>query len=174
MKRFVQSLVVAVTLTGTAAQAAPSASSSSMTGTARASVVQPVSMVNTDALRFGQIAQPATSGTVTLSPAGTVTASGGAAGNQSIAQTGGGPAPGVFLITTYPNASFTVYGPASFTLSNSSRTMNVTLLTGSLQQVSSTPTSMTYRLNVGGTLNMAANQAVGTYNGTYSLITVYQ
>lgn len=174
MKRFLPILVGAAALLGTAAHAAPSGSSASTAGTARAAVVQPVSMVNTAAMRFGQIAQPSTSGTVTLSPTGTVTGSGGAAGNQAIAQTGGGPAPGIFMITTYPNAAFSVFGPASFALSNGGQTMNVTLLTGTLQQVSSTATSMTYRLNVGGTLNMAANQAVGTYNGSYSLITVYQ
>lgn len=174
MKRFVQALAIVAALAGSAAQAAPSANSDSITGTAQAAVVRPVSMVNTATMSFGQIARPTASGTLRLSPSGAVTATGGVTGNEAIAQTGGGPAPGVFMITTYPNANFTVFGPVTFALSNGTQAMNVTLLTGSLQQVSSTPTSVTYRLNVGGTLNMSANQAVGTYNGTYSLITVYQ
>ncbi len=155
------------------AQAA-SGNSRVLTGSAQASVVRPVTMTNTAALRFGQIARPATAGTVTISPAGTISSGGGAAGNATIAQTAGGPAPGTFQITAYPGAQFAVFGPASFNIRNGPRSMAVTLLTGSLQLLSSTSTSETWRLDVGGTLNLGANQAVGTYSGSYTLITQYQ
>lgn len=159
---------------GGASPALAAAGTATGTGTAQARVLQPVSMTNTAEMRFGQIIQPVTSGTVTLSPAGTVTAAGGAAGNQTIAQTGGGPAAGEFTITMAPNTAFSVYGPLSFTLTNGTSTMSVSVLTGSLQTVSQTATAITYRLRVGGTLSLAANQAVGTYTGSYTLQTVYQ
>ena len=159
---------------GVSPAALAAAGAATGTGTAQARVLQPVSMANTAEMRFGQIIQPVTAGTVTLTPGGTVTAAGGAAGNQTIAQTGGGPAAGEFTITMAPNTAFSVYGPLSFTLTNGTSTMSVSVLTGSLQTVSQTATAITYRLRVGGTLSLAANQAVGTYTGSYTLQTVYQ
>lgn len=153
---------------------AASGNGASVTGTAQARVLQPLSMANTGAMRFGQIVQPSAAGTVTLSPNGTLTSAGGAAGNELIAQTSGGPQAGDFTITSAPGTFFTVYGPISFTLSNGAATMPVTLLTGTLQQISASPTTIVYRLRVGGTLSLSANQAVGTYSGTYTLQTVYQ
>lgn len=160
-------------LPGPAARAA-TGNGATVSGTAQANVLQRLSMTNTGPMAFGQIVQPSAAGTVTLSPAGTLTSAGGAAGNELIAQTGGGPQAGVFTITSAPNTLFTVYGPISFSLRNGAATMPVTLLTGALQQVSATPTTVVYRLRVGGTLSLAANQAVGTYTGTYTLQTVYQ
>lgn len=160
-------------LPGSAARAA-TGNGATVSGTAQATVLQPVSMTNTGAMQFGQIVQPSAAGTVTLSPAGTLTSAGGAAGNELVAQTSGGPQAGDFTITSAPNTLFTVYGPVTFNLSNGRATMPVTLLTGSLQQVSASPTAVVYRLRVGGTLSLAANQAVGTYSGTYTLQTVYQ
>ena len=149
-------------LSATAAHAA-SGNGSSAPGQTQASVAQPISLVNTAALRFGDIAQPATAGTVTLSPTGVITATGGAAGNQLVAQSGAGL-----------NSSFSIFGPASFALSNGTRTMSVTVLTGNLQTIATTAVSTTYRLRVGGTLNLGASQAVGAYSGTYTLMAVYQ
>ena len=166
-------LVALASLSATAAHAA-SGNASSATGQTQASVAQPISIVNTGALRFGEIAQPATAGTVTLRPTGTVTATGGAAGNQQITQSGAGPTPGEFTLTAAPNTAFSLFGPASFTLSNGTRTMAVTVLTGNLQVIASGATSTTYRLRVGGTLNLGASQAVGTYSGSYTIFAVYQ
>lgn len=160
-------------LPGAVAQAA-TGNGASVSGTAQATVLQPVGMINTGAMQFGQIVQPTAAGTVTLSPSGTLTSTGGAAGNELVAQTGGGPQAGDFLITSAPGTLFTIFGPISFNLRNGGATMPVTLLTGALQQVSATPTVVVYRLRVGGTLSLAANQAVGTYTGTYTLQTVYQ
>lgn len=166
-------LALAALLAASPAAAAPSKAPSA-TGTAQARVLQPVTMTNVAALRFGQIVQPATAGTVTLSPTGAISSAGGAAGGEAITQTGGGPAPGEFTITTAPGTFFNVFGPVSFTLSNGASTMSVSLLTGALQTVSQTPSTVTYRLRVGGTLSLAGNQPVGTYSGSYTLQTVYQ
>lgn len=153
---------------------AATGSGATATGTAQAAVLQPVGMINTGAMQFGQIVQPSAAGTVTINPTGALTSTGGAAGNELIAQTTGGPQAGGFTITCAPGTLFTIYGPVSFILRNGGATMPVTLLTGALQQVSSTPTIVAYRLRVGGTLSLSANQPVGTYTGTYTLQTVYQ
>lgn len=171
---FLAGLAALGTCLSASAALAASGSGTTVTGTAQARVLQPLSMTNTGAMRFGQIVQPSSPGTVTLSPAGTLTSAGGAAGNELIAQTSGGPQAGDFTITSAPNTLFTVYGPISFNLTNGGATMPVTLLTGTLQQVSASPTTVVYRLRVGGTLSLAANQAVGTYTGSYTLQTVYQ
>lgn len=165
--------LIGMALPAPAARAA-TGNGKSVTGTAQATVLQPLSMTNTGPMRFGQIVQPSAAGTVTLSPSGTLTSAGGAAGNELIAQTTGGPQAGDFVITSTPGTLFTIYGPITFNLSNGAATMPVTLLTGALQQLSSSPTTVIYRLRVGGTLSLAANQAVGTYSGTYTLQTVYQ
>jgi hypothetical protein len=52
--------------------------------------------------------------------------------------------------------------------------MPVTLLTGALQKQSNNGTTANYLLSVGGTLSVGANQAIGTYVGSYTLLTVYQ
>jgi hypothetical protein len=179
MPRNTRSLLIrAFGLAGAALAALPAQAATgngaSAGGSAQARVLQPVSMTNTADMRFGQIIQPATSGTVTLSPSGTLTSAGGAAGNEAIIQTSGGPAPGQFTITAAPGTFFTIYGPILFNLSNGSSTMPVTLLTGTLQVTGLSANAITYRLRVGGTLSLAANQPTGTYSGSYTLQTVYQ
>ena len=166
--------VVAVVLMSVGTAHAASGNSVQVTGSARAAVIIPVSMTNVSALSFGQFARPNAAGTMTISPAGAVSTTGGVTGNEAIVQTGGGRAAARFTITVAPGAGFTVFGPISTTLSSGSNTMTVTNLTGSLALSSSTATSRTYTLMVGGRLNVAANQAIGTYNGTYTLTTVYQ
>ena len=95
-------------------------------------------------------------------------------GANSIAQGGNGPAAATFQIITAPGSAINVFGPLNFTISNGAQTMTVSNLTGNLQQLSSNPTSTTYRLSVGATLAVAANQAVGTYTGSYTLLAIYQ
>jgi hypothetical protein len=121
-----------------------------------------------------RLARPSTSGTLTLSPTGAVTTSGGVTGNQAIAQGSTGPTPGTFSITAGSNQAFTVFGPITFNISNGAATMPVTLLTGALQQQSNNGTTVNYLLTVGGTLSVAGNQAIGAYSGSYTLTTVYQ
>jgi len=176
--RRLRSWVAGALLTLGAVQAAPALAASNNTsqisGTAAAAVVTPVSMTNLGNMRFGNLARPSTSGTLTLSPTGAVTTSGGVTGNQAIAQGSTGPTPGTFSITAGSNQAFTVFGPITFNISNGAATMPVTLLTGALQQQSNNGTTVNYLLTVGGTLSVAGNQAIGAYSGSYTLTTVYQ
>ena len=148
--------------------------SAQVSGTAKAFVVAPVSFAATGDLRFGQFIRPASAGTITVSTSSAVTPTGGVTGNTGIAQGSNGPAAGTFQIITAPSSPITVYGPANFTISNGAQTMTVSNLTGNLQLLSSSSTSRTYRLSIGARLNVAANQAVGTYSGAYTLLAIYQ
>jgi hypothetical protein len=153
---------------------AASNNTSQVNGTAAAAVVVPSTMTNLGDMRFGNLVQPSTAGTLTLSPTGAVTTSGGVSGNQAIAQGSTGPSPGTFSITAGSNQVFTVFGPITFSISSGASTMPVTLLTGALQKQSNNGTTANYLLSVGGTLSVGANQAIGTYVGSYTLLTVYQ
>lgn len=173
MKRLIPLLLLGLAMAApAAAQSAPG--SIAVSGTARATVVQPIVITNTAAMSFGSIIRPTAPGTVTLSTAGTLTATGGAVGNLVTGPSGPTPAAGEFQILTAPGRAFAVFAPISFSVTNGGAAMPVSLLTGTLQTVSSTPATITYRLRVGATMTLAANQALGTYNGTYTLIAVYQ
>ena len=65
-----------------------------MTGTASATLIQPITIAATAPLRFGLMAQPTAAGTVTVSTTGAVSTSGGMVGNTAIAQGGAGPQAG--------------------------------------------------------------------------------
>jgi hypothetical protein len=172
--KLIISLCAAMAFTTGSARAASSGNAAKVGGAAQANIIAPAAMTNTGALRFGQFVQPTAAGTLVLTPAGALSATGGVAGNQLIAQTSGGPAPGTFQITSNANQAFTVYAPTSLTLTNGGSAMTLNNMTGTLVQIAGSSTTTIYALAVGGTLNVGANQALGTYAGTYTLTTVYQ
>ena len=146
------------------AQAATSA-----TGTATAEVLSTLTVTNTSALQFGQIAAN-NGGTVSVNANGSASASG------SIVSTGT-RAPATFAVTGSPNASVIVTlpsGPINLTRSGGSETMAVsafnTAPSGGFQLDSSGAGSFA----VGGTLTVAANQASGSYSGSFSVSVEYQ
>ena len=152
------------------------ANAAQATGSAQALVIEPGSVVPLNALRFGQFMQPAAAGTLTIDINSTVTATGGVAGNQNIIQVGTGRGPGTFLLGGTPNRQTDITLPASITITNGAATMTVNTLT------TNTPGTGKLKLDatgsavliVGATLNVAANQAVGPYSGTYTITVVFQ
>ena len=177
--RKLQSLCAALCLGGAwlgsgSALAAPSGSSMQINGTSKAVIVTPAAMSATAEMKFGQFVQPTGSGTLILSPYGTMTGTGAVSGNQLIAQSGGGSSPGSFQIIANTGQTFSIYGPITTTLSKAGgATMTITNLTGTLTQTATVGGNIYYTLNVGGTLNVGANQSVGTYTGSYTLTTIY-
>jgi hypothetical protein len=168
------SLCAALSVGSGSALAAPSGTSSQISGSSKAVVVAPAAMSATAEMKFGQFVQPTGAGTLTLSPSGTMTGTGAVNGNQLIAQSSGGASPGAFQIIANTGQTFTVYGPITTTLSKAGgATMTITNLTGSLTQTATVGGNVYYTLNVGGTLNVGANQSVGTYTGSYTLTTIY-
>ena len=152
------------------AQAAPG-NTRTVTGTANATIIQPISIVATASLRFGVIARPSTAGTVTVSTASVVTTTGGVTGSNAINQGALAARAGTFTVAGQPGASFGVTLPPSTTVTAPGGTMTINLFTvGAL----SGSLAGTLNIAVGGTLAVNANQTVGSYSGTYQITVNYQ
>lgn len=150
-------------------------SASTQMGTAQAAVVEPARLVAIEDLRFGAIMQPTAAGTVTIGPDDSVVATGGAVVGITTPQPPGGRGAGQFLVRGEPNRMFVVLNLRKFTISNGTAVMEVdklrpNLLKGGVRRFDSTGR---YLLNVGGRLNMEANQPTGYYTGTYEITVLY-
>lgn len=151
------------------ALAAPGGSAT-MTGTASATIITPISIVATAPLRFGVMAQPTAAGTVTVSTAGAVSTGGGMVGNTAIAQGSAGPQAGKFRVSGEPGRQFFVTLPLAATVNRSGASMIITLFT--VGALTGSPVG-TLDIAVGGTLTVGAAQPVGTYSGTYQITASY-
>ncbi|MEI6643665.1 MAG: DUF4402 domain-containing protein [Novosphingobium sp.] len=151
------------------ALAAPGGSAT-MTGTASATLIQPITIAATAPLRFGLMAQPTAAGTVTVSTTGAVSTSGGMVGNTAIAQGGAGPQAGTFRVSGDPGRQFFVTLPLAATVTRTGASMTITLFT--VGALTGSPVG-TLDIAVGGTLAVGGAQPVGTYTGTYQITASY-
>jgi hypothetical protein len=149
-------------------------------------ILTPLSIVKGADLDFGGIVRPSSAGTVILAPTPvpTCTTTGG------LIRTG--PCqPAAFYGYGSPNQVIRINQPNwPLVVSNGAQTMTITgrVLNGdpNLVHVSGNPNgngSVRYRIvsanglfsfRIGGTLNVAANQAYGVYTGTFSVTVDYQ
>jgi hypothetical protein len=152
------------------ALAAPGGSAT-MTGTASATIITPISIVATAPLSFGVMAQPTAAGTVTVSTAGVVTTGGGMVGNTAIAQGSAGPQAGKFRVSGEPGRQFFVTLPLVATVNRSGGgAMTITLFT--VGALTGSPVG-TLVIAVGGTLAVGGGQPIGTYSGSYQITASY-
>jgi len=138
-------------------------------GTATAEIVSPISITHdaSDALSFGTIAS-GDAGTVIVSQAGALDGS-----STATTLTG----------STYSADLFTVTGDAGRSFSIATTGGNVTSGLDSMAFTTSAPASGTLSspvvglgsatFNVGGTLTVGANQAAGSYSGSYDATVTY-
>jgi hypothetical protein len=161
-------------------QAHAQAGSDSAPAEAQAVIVEPGSFVRVDDMDFGTIAQPGAPGTVVLTPAAaaTCTPTGGLVrtGDCQAARFAGDTTFFFVLRVTRPagNQMF-LNGPGGATMRVSTFTFGV----GSgLLNLGPTPTEQRYLVTsgtgnfqfyVGGTLHVGANQAHGSYAGTFPI-----
>jgi hypothetical protein len=145
----------------------------SMSGDAQIAVVTPLSFIQVENMEFGSIIASNTAGTVTLSPSNVRTATGG------IVLVGNGHQPGRFAgMGTFRQRVRVRITPNTITLTGPGPSMTVDNVTidpqGTLQQIGASPN---YRIlpangifwfNVGGRLNVGANQPAGSYSGTFN------
>ena len=152
-----------------------------VTGRAEAVVVTRLSLLKTDDLNFGKIVAGTTAGTVTVTPAGTRTATGG----TRLAGTGAQP------------AAFAGYGFANQTVAISvnsntpvvrrvggTETMQFdTFIIGSTPTAQLTTAPLAFRIAsttgmfafpVGATLRVGARQVPGVYTGSFTVTLTYQ
>lgn len=154
---------------------AQSANLSTSQGAAQATIVAPLRITAGTALRFGQFANATTAGTMTIDPFGAVSTTGGMIGANTFAQTGTGRGNATFSVTGNPNAAVGITVSTNVQVASGINRMSVTGFTGNVANSAIVlDASGAYTLTVGATINVNANQAPGTYSGTYVLTVTYQ
>lgn len=153
------------------------------TGNASARIILPISVGQDEALSFGTFFSGATSGTVTVNSNGT-------SGSQGSSRTSGG---GVTLYTgtqgtNWQQAEWSIEGEVGFlytitgiagahTVTSGSNTMsylfNAPTGNGPVGTIGTDTSLDTDDVMYGGVLTVGANQAAGTYTGTYTLTATY-
>ncbi len=146
---------------------------------AQIAVVRPLEFISVENLEFGRVIRGTTAGTVTLSPFGVRTATGGVTlvGNDfQAAEFAGMGANGQFVDISLGANSIFVTGPGA--------PMRVrTFLIGSTPTALLSTNPRRFRINsatgifvfpVGATLEVGANQTPGTYTGNWSITLEYQ
>jgi hypothetical protein len=146
------------------------------TATASATVVAPIVVSKTADLSFGRFAIGA-GGTITISTSGVRTASGVVPSADASAMTAA-----KFVVTGSKDATYSIThgGSTSLSRTSGSETMlltkfsDLTAANATAGTVTSgTLTTGTQSIYVGGTLTVAANQAVGDYTGLVSIAVEY-
>ncbi len=138
---------------------------------ANAVTLRPLSLVKTADLEFGSLIPSATAGTATVNATTDVRTVGGGATGASGATPGAArfTAAGLFnvlaLITLPPTIVLTRGGGPE--------TMTVTNITTNGPTLRLFPGSATIDVRIGGRLNVGANQAAGSYSGTFNLTVIY-
>lgn len=150
-----------------AAVVAGGAYAADVDSSAGAKIIAPLQVSNATALYFGTVAPSLTAAdTVVVSPAGAKTC-----GAELTCLTDDHTA-AAFNVTGEADKSYTITLPNSISISNGTETMDVDNFTGS--KASGTLTSGADSFTVGGTLDVAANQAAGEYTGTFTVTVEYQ
>jgi len=140
------------------------------TGTASATVINPITVSEARALAFGSVtASVTTAGTVAL------TAVDEAVKTDTTVSSTGTQQSGKFTVLGGDSNSYTITVPATASLastsSNDAADMTVTL---TQSKTSGSLVAGTDAFFVGGSLAVAANQNSGAYTGTYTVTVAYQ
>lgn len=131
-------------------------------------IIAPIALTKNQDLDLGVVIPGATAGTVTLN-AGT----GAEAATGGVLYTPGSGQVAQFAVTGAPSHPFSIaFGASPITLTGPAGTMSFSL-SSSLGAASTFSAAGTATLNVGGTLNVAANQAEGDYSGILTVTVAY-
>ena len=136
----------------------------SITSTADANVIAPMTITETTVLNFGDIAEDGTGGTVTLDAT---------TGNRSVtlgatAVTGGADARGVYTLGGVSGKAYSISIP-DINLQNGLINLPATFT----HTASGTLPAATEVIGVGGTVSLSAGQAPGLYQGDYTITVDY-
>jgi hypothetical protein len=147
------------------AAAAPSAA----TATAKAEVLQPLTLVNTSPLSFGSFSAGGSSGTVVIDAE-----TGARSVSGDVVAMGGEVSAASFTGYTSGNRQVKVSTPSTsvlLTRAGGSETMAITAFT---LDDSTPPADNRFAFKVGGTLAVSPRQPEGSYEGTFEVIADYQ
>ncbi|MCO5256874.1 MAG: DUF4402 domain-containing protein [Lentimicrobium sp.] len=142
-------------------------SSATDDATATARIITPISLVNTQGLAFGNIAASSNPGTVTITPEGVRSHTGGV--TPSIIGTYNNA---IYSATGEPNATYTITLPGSISISDGTNTMSVNNFT-STPAAGTLSAAGSQTINVGATVNVGASQPTGNYTGSYDVTIAY-
>jgi hypothetical protein len=169
MRRSIPSAIFAfLTLAAPTSPVGAATPSTNATGTAL--VLRPVSVIKLEDMDFGDL-WPSAAGTAVLEPnADVLTTTGG------VTRVGGTPHSAEFAGSAQSSAVVNIKlpnQPSTLTRVGGTQTMTVSNFTlqGQNKRTIAAQTAFTFR--VGGTLNVAANQAEGTYVGTFTVTVQY-
>ena len=130
----------------------------------------PLEIEETQGMNFGTFLSPNSNASITLSPAGSYTTSGGITFIDSNLNAG------EFTITGIGSRQVSITLPSSTTLTNGTQTMNVDSFSSNPSNsftLSGTGTGKTQTVKTGATLHINAHQRAGNYTGTYPVIVSY-
>jgi len=182
-KKISRRALIAFGLVASATGAMAQSSATVTNGTATANVIRPITLAAARDLAFGNVVPGATGGTLVIAgtaaglqtPGGGVTQPASQKGTVTSAQfnvTG----EALFTYTlTIPTAPVTISDSATTpnTMTVSTFTSDVATTAGAGQLSGSIGAAGTQTVSVGGTLNVGANQAAGSYTGSFSVTVAY-
>ena len=140
------------------------ASAATVSADASATVIQPLVVTQTTAMNFGDLSVGTTGGTLVIDTTGGLTPS------ADVDTAGGTVQAGTYGVAGEAGKVYTISFPASATLNSGGNSMTVDTFTEDAPPSPTVPSSF----NVGGTLNVGASQAPGTYSGSYTITVNYQ
>ena len=154
------------------------AHAATQTGTTTVVTIKPLNIINTAPLDFGSIIPAASAGTVAID------ARTGARTSTVVTLAGGPFSRARFIAagTPFRVVTLSVNPSPAITISNGVSTMTINQLRVSANGGSAQPFGPNHTLDaigvinfdIGGRLNVGANQAAGTYTGTFTLTMDYQ
>lgn len=158
----------AASLLWLAAGAASAQSSATQSTTVSARVLAKIQLTKNTDLNFGDLVAGASAGTVVITTAGVRSSTGGVAlAVGTVSQAG-------FTVTGEPNKTYTITVPGSVTLNGpGGNTMLVNAFVLNPTTPATLPVGGTMPLNIGATLNVAANQVTGSYTNTFNVTVAY-
>ncbi len=145
------------------------AQSASAPANATAKIVSPIAIAKTSDLQFGSVAPSASAGTVVITTAGARSATGGA----TLVSDGSAITAAAFHVTGAPNATYAITLPGSATISSAGNNMTVDTFASNPSGTGTLSAGGAQDVSVGATLNVGANQAQGSYTGTFSVTVAY-
>jgi hypothetical protein len=173
MNQLTRSTIRALSLAILAACCAGNALAATATAPSTSTVIVPIAIAKTADLTFGKLAAGGTAGSVTVSPNGARSFSGGTTtggGTSSAAQFNVTGEPGLTYSITLGGTQLTS-GANNLAFTTVSDTTASSITTGNV--TSGTLTGGAQSIFVGGTLTVGANQAPGAYSGSVTATVDY-
>lgn len=157
--------MVVMTFVGVSGAAAATATSAGS-----ATLVAPLSLVKTEDLDFGSLIASGTAGTATVNASTDARTTAG-----GVTSAGGTPMAAHFTAAGRVGALALIALPAAIVVTRGGgiETMTITSLSSNGATIRVLPLTGTIDVAVGGTLNVAPNQAAGAYTGTFMVNVLY-